>query len=356
MLDRVLKAYFGNKEVLSISSFGNGHINETYKVSLKQADAEYILQKINTNVFINVKNLIDNHLKLQSFLEKTKASLEIPILLNTINGEFEYLDSDGKSWRLLSFIKDSYSIETVTEAWEAKEAGEAFGYFANLLSSLDVDEFKESIKNFHSLRFRLDQLYEAIQLNAVNRVKEVVELSEFYRIWEDRLLVIEENIKAGKIPVRIVHNDTKINNLLFRKKKACAVIDLDTLGPGTLYYDYGDALRTIGNAAAEDEKDIDKVFFNLDNFNAFSRNYLAQVKSILSFEEKEYFYLAPFLMTFIMGIRFLTDFLNGDLYYKTLYPEHNLVRSRVQMRLIQLMEDNIDKIRFSVDEILKTKK
>lgn len=353
MLDQILKAYFGDTEVLSASVFGNGHINETYKVSLKQSDLEYILQKINTSVFPGVNILIDNHIKLQSFLKKNESSLEIPKLLNTLSGEYEYVDSEGESWRLMSFIKDSYSIETVTETWVAEEAGQAFGYFAKLLSPLNATDFKESIKNFHSLTFRLEQLNEAVKLNKVNRLSEVGELLGFYKTWEDRLMIVEQNIKEGRIPIRIVHNDTKINNLLFRDKKACAVIDLDTLGPGTLYYDYGDALRTIGNAAAEDEKDIDKVLFNLDNFIAFSKSYLVQVKSILSEEEKKHFHLAPFLMTFIMGIRFLTDFLNGDVYYKILYPEHNLVRCKVQKRLIQLMEDHIENIRFSVDEILK---
>ncbi|MDZ4059159.1 MAG: phosphotransferase, partial [Bacteroidales bacterium] len=167
-----------------------------------------------------------------------------------------------------------------------------------------------------------------------------------------KLSLIETLTNEGKIPLRVVHNDTKINNLLFRDKKAVAVIDLDTVGPGILYYDYGDALRTSACTAKEDEKNLDLVRFNIEAFKAFSNGYLPQVKSILSNEEREWFYLAPVLLTYIMGIRFLTDYLNGDKYYKISYPGHNLDRSRVQMTLIRSMEEFETNMKSIIDILL----
>lgn len=353
MKEQVLNEYFENKNLLSVEPFGNGHINDTYRITSSSNDTIYVLQRVNTSVFPDMKGLVDNHKKLQEFFNDN-VDIEIPRLIKTQRNEDFFTDSEGESWRLISYIKDSYCIEIVSEEWEANEAGNAFGYFAKVLAPLNADNFVEAIENFHSLTFRLWQLKEAIKNDAVKRVNEVADILSFYKIWEKRLFIIEQNVQQGSIPIRVVHNDTKINNLLFRNGKACAVIDLDTLGPGTLYYDYGDALRTIGNSAAEDEKDLDKVKFEFTNFKAFSNSYLTQVKPILTPKEKEYFYLAPFLMTYIMGIRFLADYLNGDIYYKTAYSEHNLVRTKVQMRLMQLMTEKEDEIKASIKQILKS--
>ena len=163
---------------------------------------------------------------------------------------------------------------------------------------------------------------------------------------------IERLIDIRKIPLRIVHNDTKINNLLFRNKSAVAVIDLDTVGPGIIFYDYGDALRTLANTAAEDEKNIGLVGFNLDAFESFTKAYLQQIATSLNEKEKRLLYRAPILMTFIMGIRFLTDFLNGDVYYKTSYSEHNLSRTLVQKRYIELMEQSENKMKEIIHKYL----
>ncbi len=190
------------------------------------------------------------------------------------------------------------------------------------------------------MSFRLKQLHDAISNDVVNRVDNVIEIVEFFIAREKPLLHIETLVDKGEIPLHIVHNDTKINNLLFKNNKVAAVIDLDTVGPGILFYDYGDALRTTGNSAKEDEKELGKVAFNMEAFDAFTKGYMSWVKDFVTTKEKELFYLAPVLMTYIIGIRFFTDYLNGDTYFKTAYAEHNLDRCKVQKALIESMENN----------------
>ncbi|MFO7671970.1 MAG: phosphotransferase [Bacteroidales bacterium] len=338
MLNKIVAAFFPGEKVAEVAPYGNGHINDTYKVEFEGEAAPCILQKINIAVFTNPGGLVDNHIKIQKFMESGEWELEIPSLYPVTSGGYLHIDKEGGVWRMMNFIPESYSIGIVKEEWQASQAGNGYGWFASSCASLDASGFVEAIKDFHRLSFRVWQLDEAIKGDRAGRLADVKELVGFYKARQEKLMVIERMVDAGEIPMRVVHNDTKIDNLLFRGEKACAVIDLDTVGPGILYYDFGDSIRTISNTAAEDEKDLDKVEFNAIAFREFARGYLSKVKSITTPGEAGYYYLAPVLMTFIMGIRFLADYLNGDVYYKTHYPDHNLVRSRVQRRLIEGME------------------
>jgi hypothetical protein len=351
MLNVILK-YFPHNKVLSALPFGNGHINDTYKLILEGVSDIFILQRINTKVFPNPKGIVDTHLRLQSRILSQRDTITIAEIIPNTDGEYLTFDDEGYAWRMTSYIEDSYSVDVIEHEWEAYEAGNAYGWFANICSTLKVNEFEEAIRDFHRLSFRLRQLKEAISGNLSKRAGSVKDLIDFYQEREAKLSLIETLTNEGKIPLRVVHNDTKINNLLFRDKKAVAVIDLDTVGPGILYYDYGDALRTSACTAKEDEKNLDLVGFNIEAFKAFSNGYLPQVKSILSNEEREWFYLAPVLLTYIMGIRFLTDYLNGDKYYKITYPGHNLDRSRVQMTLIRSMEGFETNMKSIIDILL----
>ncbi len=338
MLKNVVEVFFPEAEEYEISQFGNGHINDTYRLDISGSPDDYILQRINTKVFTDPSIIVDAHLRIQQVLDNSPQPLSIPLLIPTAEGKPMHLDKYNNAWRMTSFIKESLTIEIVSENWQAYEAGKGFGWFAKVCKCLDVSEFREPIKDFHRLSFRLRQLNDAIAMNKAGRLDSSRELIDFYKVREAKLSRIEELVDAGKIPLRVVHNDTKINNLLFYKKKASTVIDLDTVGPGIIYYDYGDALRTTGNTSAEDEKDLVRVSFNIDRFEAFTGGYLGQVKNILTDTEKIYLHLAPVLMTYIMGIRFLADYLNGDVYYKISCPEHNADRSRVQKKLIESME------------------
>lgn len=354
-LDHIVKAWFPDKQVEIIAPFGNGHINDTYKFKLKGDDQHFILQRINTNVFINPKAIIDTHLKIQDVFSSKQYPISIANLVVNSKGEFLTVDANSNHWRLSEFIEDSYTAEVVTETWQAYEAGRAYGLFAAICSKLNVDEFSEPIKDFHRLSFRLGQLKHAVENDFAGRLNDVKEVVNFFLVREDKLSKVEQMADAGKIPLRVVHNDTKINNLLFRHKSAVTVIDLDTTGPGILYYDYGDALRTIANTAQEDEKDLSRVEFNLKAFEDFSVGYLNEVRSIASDEEKVNFFLAPFLLTYIMAIRFLADFLNGDRYYKIAYPNHNIDRCLVQKTLIERMEEKEEKMRSIVNNIFLKK-
>lgn len=352
MLEKIISEFFPGRIVSEAKAYGNGHINDTYKVVFEGDPKAYILQKINISVFTNPDGLVANHIKIQKYLDGEKAELEIPSLLPLSSGGYLYKNDDEGVWRMMNFIPDSYSIGIVSEEWQASQAGFGYGWFARSCAGLDASDFVEAIKDFHRLSFRVWQLDEAIKGDKAGRLEDIKELVDFYKARQEKLMLIERMVDAGEIPQRVVHNDTKIDNLLFRGEKSCAVIDLDTVGPGILYYDFGDSIRTISNSAAEDEKDLEKVSFNAAAFAAFAKGYLSQVKSISTAGEADNYYLAPVLMTYIMGIRFLADYLNGDVYYKVGYPEHNVVRSRVQRRLIECMEEKEDFMKSVISEIL----
>ena len=340
--EEAIGAFFPGREVINIIPYGNGHINDTFKLEIRQETGGggscFILQRINTGVFKNPAGIIANHLKLQKEFSAGSEDIVVPALLPGRNGEYLFTDQQGGAWRVMDFIPGTHSIELVEEQWQARQAGNAFGWFAGQCSQLDPTEFEEAIPDFHRLSFRLRQLREAVENDHARRLEQVREVVDFFLQRAGSLGRIEELTNSGEIPLRVVHNDTKINNLLFRERKAVAVIDLDTVGPGSLFYDYGDAIRTGANAVMEDEPDHRKSSLVPWAFEAYTRAYLAQIGSAATPREREFFHLAPVLMTYIMGIRFLADYLNGDVYYKTAYADHNLVRARVQLAFIESLE------------------
>jgi serine/threonine protein kinase len=350
LLIEVAEKYFPGQEIASVIPIISGHINKTYKIDLKDMGQSYILQCINSDVFTDPFSIAETHCRLQKIIPRQGKSYTIARIIANSEGSYITCDSDGNAWRMTNFIFDSFSVDLIGEKWQALEAGRAFGWFAGLCSQLDVKDFKEAIRDFHSLSFRRRQFREATKQDLAGRSEKARDMISFYAKRETELNIIESLIENGKIPIRIIHNDTKISNLLFRENKAVAVIDLDTVGPGSIIYDYGDALRTSANLAREDEKDLSLVGFNMEAFIAFTEGYLSQLRSVLTSEELEYLYLAPKFMTFIMGIRFLTDYLNGDKYYRTEYPEHNLVRCMVQLKLIESMESREKEMKAIISE------
>ncbi len=352
MLKEIIKHYFPDCQISQVMPFGKGHINTTYKVDMEGTCKSYILQRINTNVFKDPWGIAHTHQQLQKTIFNKEHPIMIATLIPTADGKALYEDSDNEIWRMTSFIDDSYTLEVITEPWQATQAGHAYGWFAQACRGLEPESFTEAIVNFHRLSFRIGQLNDAIKNDVAKRLEGVKDIVAFFKSREAGLSLIESLVDKGKIPIRIVHNDTKINNLLFKGNKAAAVIDLDTVGPGILFYDYGDALRTSASTAEEDEKNLSKMKFDLEYFAAFTRGYLKQVKEIISPHEKKYFHQAPLLMTYIIGIRFLTDYLNGDVYYKTAYNDHNLVRCKTQKKLIESIEEQQEGIKNVIDSIL----
>jgi len=344
----VISTYFNTSISLKLIPFGNGHIQSTYKVDFDETS--FILQKINTAVFTKPEVLISNHLKVLEVLGQNPKYI-VPQLLKTKNNKFFCKDEERGFWRLMEFVPNTYSLEKTEKPDQAFEAGKAYGWFAKILQKADVGDFEEAIPEFHSLSLRLKQFEDALQNDLALRKESVRDEIDFFLQRKDELLKPEQLIISGEIPKRIVHNDTKINNILFKGTKASAVIDLDTVGPGSILFDYGDALRTIANTADEDEEDLKKVKFSFDNFNGFTKGYLSQTASFLTKSEKQNLHLAPVLMTYIIGLRFLTDFLNGDVYFKTKKENHNLIRTRVQQELIKDIEKQMREIKETVSTI-----
>jgi len=335
---QVVESFFPGCHSFRIEPLGNGHINDTYKLSISGNPDHFVLQKINTNVFKNPIAIALAHQKILEHISNKIDSIEISKIITNSAGELIFRDSSDGAWRLTTFLSNSHSIEVAVESWQANEAGKGFGWFLKVCSLLNPHEFEEPIQNFHSVSYRLSQLDNAIAQNLSGRLEPALESISFFNSRREQMVAIEILLKKGILPTRVVHNDTKINNLLFRNKNVAAVIDLDTVGPGSILYDYGDAIRTVASTSLEDEKDLEKVDFCIERFSYFTVGFANEVKSFITPMELKHLCDSPTLMTYIMGIRFLADYINGDVYYKIKYPEHNLVRARVQQKLILSME------------------
>lgn len=347
--------HFGLKDC--ISSYGNGHINDTYVV---HSEPQYILQRINKNVFNDPSKVMENIVGVTKFLREKiiKAGgdpdRETLNVINTVDGKSYYVHDDGEYYRVYKFITDSKSYDLVECPEQLYNVAKAFGKFQNMLADYPADKLNEVIVDFHNTKVRYDQFMTAFEKDAAHRAGNVQDEIKFVLDRACDASVIVDAIKDGRIPLRVTHNDTKLNNVLIDNKsgEAVCVIDLDTVMPGSLLYDYGDALRFAGSTGAEDERDLSKIWFNIDNFEAFTRGFIETLPSITKEEIK----LLPFsikLMTLECGSRFLADYLNGDVYFKTHYPEHNLDRCRTQFKLVKDIEDKMDRLNEIVSDIAK---
>ena len=318
--------------------YGNGHINDTYIL----ADSKHILQKINTNIFKNPDELMQNILNVTEFLKKKigaqggDTERETLTVVKTTDGKLYYEDENGHVYRVYKFIERTRTVESAGSEDDLYQAGVAFGHFQKLLSDFPVEKLYETIKDFHHTPKRVEALKAAIAEDKAGRASSVQKEIEFALDFAKDAAVVVDGIADGSISMCVTHNDTKINNILFEEdsSKAVCIIDLDTVMPGSLLYDVGDALRVGGSTAAEDETDLEKVHFNEKAFEAFVKGYLTEVKGVLTDKELE---LLPFgvrLMTYECGIRFLTDYLNGDTYFKIHREHHNLDRARNQFKLV----------------------
>jgi Ser/Thr protein kinase RdoA (MazF antagonist) len=299
----------------------NGLINDTYLVSSKGIPL-YILQKINTDVFQNTESLFKN---LDLVLPELEASTYQKVELIAVNNAKNYHQTEsGEIWRLMTYVKDSQVFNTTNDVKVALEAGKIIGLFHHLLLDFDANILEDTLPDFHNFNLRHDQFLGALKNAESEKVKASYDAIEF--VTEKSLLFLDLPLK--NLPVRVCHNDTKLNNILFSKKnKALCLIDLDTLMKGTFLYDFGDAARTIVNTAKEDEIDLEKINFTPKLFEALISG-LAMHAEFLTAKEKELLPLSVALMPFLHGIRALTDFLENNKYYKVAYPNQNLDRAR----------------------------
>lgn len=316
--------------------FGNGHINDSYRVKVDSpGNPGYLLQRINHAVFKDVPALMENINKVTEHLRSDSFEMEVLTLIPTLEGELFHKE-DGQYWRVFEFIEGAESLDKAENAGQSYEAGRAFGLFMRDLEDFSAQELHMAIPDFHNMSTRLQQFREALAngtnarvQGAGNEINYVQELShDMEQIY----------LNALKLPLRVTHNDTKFNNLLLdRHGKVRAVIDLDTVMPGYVFYDVGDSIRTGTITSDEDEQDLSKVKVDDEIYEAFLNGYLDAAGLKLTHEELLSLPLAGAYMAFIMGVRFLTDYLNGDVYYKIKYPEHNRVRARCQLHVCKLL-------------------
>lgn len=327
-----------------IEPLGRGLINDTYQVFVEGSGApQYVLQRINTVVFPDVEQLQRNIITVSSHIRhKLIAQREAEInrkyiqLVETKEGK-TFFSEGTDSWRLMVYIADSVNYQEVTPHL-AYTAGLHFGQFEQMLSDITTP-IPEIIPNFHNVSYRLEQLKEAIRNDSHHRLQDVQYYIDAIAEREKEMCVFERLYQEQLVPKRLCHCDTKVNNMLFDKQgKFLCVIDLDTVMPSFIISDYGDFLRTATNTAAEDEPNLNKISFNKDIFEAFTKGFIEGTEDFITAIEKEYLHKGVKIFPYMQAVRFLTDYLNGDVYYKTKYSEHNLVRTRAQWRLLECVE------------------
>ncbi len=330
--------------IASVAPHGEGHIHDTFLVETGNHDPDYILQKINQNVFRNIPGMMNNieivtrHIRMKlTAIPGHHPDLESLSLVYTKTGKAYYLDEIGRYWRMYVYIPDTVTYQKMTDPALAYEAGKAIGFFQAMLSDLETP-LVDTIPDFHNIGFRISQYEQAKRTDPSQRVKEVPNDILFVEKHFGSMSSYYKSLKE-KAAIRVTHNDTKVNNILFdHNNKAQCLIDLDTVMPGYVHFDYGDALRTMSNMALEDERDLSKVLFNRKIYESFTNGYLGEAGSFLATAELELLSYAPIYLTFIIGLRFLTDYLNGDVYYRIHHPGHNLERARVQFKLAEEMK------------------
>ena len=309
-------------DATDVSRYGSGHINDTFKVETARG-VRFILQRVNTDIF-PPEELQRTVLRVtRHFAAKGIPSLEVVGYENP--------------WRVYRFLEGYTSRDVVSEPSQAYDVARAFAKFQNDLADLGAPRIDEVIPKFHDTPDRMRQLDEAVKKNFENRLAKVTEELAFVESWRPNTSKIVELMAKGEIPERITHNDTKINNVLTAPDGTAVVIDLDTVMPGSALYDFGDMVRTSSAAAAEDEQDLAKVYSKKEYFEQLVKGYLEGAK-FLNGCEKANLVFSGKLATFEVGIRFLADYLNGDVYFHTAYPDHNLVRARTQFKMVQSIE------------------
>ena len=336
---------FGLPGDAPLSAVQGGHINDTY--AAETPEGRFVLQRINRFVFPSPENIMENIAGVTEFLrEKIKSrggdiSRETLNIRCTVDGHSFVRDDDGEYWRCMTFIPGASAHETATGRSMLQEAGFAFGNFQSMLSDYPAHTLHEIIPKFHDTPDRFRQLREAAEKDTAGRKKDALPELEFAFAREKNCGLLMELLAENKLPLRVTHNDTKMSNVLIDDAtgKAVCVIDLDTVMPGLTAFDFGDSIRAGAATAAEDETDLSKVHFDMERFEAYAKGFLAAAGDALTETELRTLPDGAILMTFEVGIRFLTDFLNGDVYFRTAYPTHNLDRARNQLKLVEEMEE-----------------
>jgi len=360
-LKKIFDCFDTGSTFLTGKSYGSGHIHETYYIGTTGPDKDnYILQRLNNKVFRNIPELQENVERVTVHLHNKISAIpgsdikrECLHMIPAKDGKSWITDDEGNFWRVFVFIENHRSYDIVDSPDKAYEGGKAIGRFQALLADMPGSPLHETIPSFHDVEKRLSTFMDILKKDPVGRVKETAMETEFILKRADDMRLIQELGRDGRIPVRITHNDTKFNNILFDENdKSLCIIDLDTVMPGFFHSDFGDAIRTGTNIAAEDEKELSKIKMDINLFGAYAKGYLSETSKTLNEIEKEYLAFAPMVMTFEQALRFLTDHIDGDKYYRIHHDNHNLQRTRAQIRLLESMEEQYGEMQKIIGELI----
>lgn len=362
-LNKIIEAFPFNGELKHIESTDTGLINSTYILTFSDGnqDFQYILQKINTNVFKNPDELMSNIMNVTGFLRNKinlsggNSSRETLTFIYTNDNSSYFTDEEGGCWRSYTYIGKCYTCDKIDSEVKAFRSGKAFGKFQRMLSDFPAANLFETIPHFHDTPSRYADLKTAVENNISKRLDNVRDELSFALEREKDASRLVDLAAEGRIPIRVTHNDTKINNVLFDSitNEAVCVIDLDTIMPGLSLYDFGDSIRSGAVTSDENEKDLGKYGLDIALFKSYTEGFLSEAGHALNEDEVANLAFSAKLMTLECGVRFLTDYLNGDVYFKTDYPEHNLVRCKTQFKLVADIEKHMDELNGCVDEIYR---
>lgn len=348
-------------EFIDAHPYGFGHINDTYAARFRLPDGStirYLLQRINHNVFKNPPALMENisgvtrHLRQKIFLAGGDPNRETLNVIPTKSGQPYHLTDDGNYWRAYIFIEQARTYESVEDLHHVYSAAQTIGRFQSMVADYPIHELHETIPDFHNTPKRLATFRQAVEDDVVNRAHLCQDDIQFVESHADKTSLLLDLCAAGAVPLRVTHNDTKLNNVMIDEMtgEGVCVIDLDTVMPGISLYDFGDFIRTGANTAAEDERDLTRVHVNLEVFERFTQGYLETAASSLNATEIDNLPVSALIITLENSIRFLTDFLNGDTYYKIHREGHNLDRARTQFKLVTELEAKLDEMMVIVNK------
>lgn len=361
-LEEIIKNFNIDGEYIGYYLSNDGHINNTFVLEFDDGLGKiksYLLQLINTNVFKNPDELMENIVGVTEYLRKIVVDnggdpeRECLNVYFTSDGKPYYRDADGNCWRCYNFITGAHSCQSIDAPETFANAARAFGKFQCLLADYPSETLHETIPNFHNTLSRFADFEKAVSDNIAGRADSVRDEIDFVLARRGDAGVLVKLLEKGKLPLRVTHNDTKLNNVMFDNEtdEGICVIDLDTVMPGLSLYDFGDSIRFGANTAAEDEKDLSKVSLSLPLYREYTAGYLSTAGQSLTPTEVEYLPFSAKLMTFECGMRFLTDYLNGDTYFRIAYDDHNLDRCRTQFRLVEDMERKMEDMKAITQEI-----
>ena len=365
-IKKIISKFNINGKLIDIRTNNSGNINNTYVVTFKMEDGsirKYLIQKINTTVFTEPYKLMKNiegvtsYLKKQMLKESDTQHQVLEIIKTKDNKSLCYIEENGERdyYRIYEYIENAVTYDCSTDPEIVYNTGKAFGNFQKLLRNYPMSRLTETIKDFHNTDKRYKKLLEDIKIDSEGRVMDVAPEIVFILMREDIYSLITEELGTEEIPYRVTHNDTKVNNVMMNKDTGdfLAVIDLDTVMPGSMLFDYGDGVRSTASTAKEDETDLSKVSLNLELFEAYTKGYLSEMAPYITYEELSLMGESIRIITLELAIRFLNDYINGDTYFKTNYEKHNLDRARNQLALVKDIEYKLDYINNFINDNYK---